>query len=461
MPRPFLFLIGFLASFPALAQSLPQRVVSELQVTQSSQNPANYVFYDSLHYYYSSSYGSKYNYKDFCYNCGNRTVYTDPEFLYVEPLPNNIDIPHSPWSASDSSKRYFRPLVEDEAQLYTTQVIHYNPDSSVSDITRYRVGATPQDTAFGERSVHEWTGGKLSRVHYIQYDPRDAGWDTVTVRSIHYDPSGRVESDSIGIAWVTKYTYDAAGRWLTKKQVDFAATPPDTIRVDSNVYDPAGRLSLSFHSQANGMAPSGMAYSKDSFTYRAGFAEPVGQYMFSPDYYTGELTEYLYAVIVNRFNALGQIDSVTTYYGTLAALSPLTRAYRLRYNADGNPSSKEEWNPNSSSNWPAYITYYGYERYTPASQAGTGSQPSAPTLNVAPNPSSGDLVIRGSGIAPDARLQLSIRNTAGQLVRSDVFQLSGGSYRLNTGSELSPGIYLLRIIDAHGNEVHSGKIERR
>lgn len=459
MYRTLLSLIAVLLLFTAQAQPTHQRVVSELMVTQSSLNPANYVFFDSLHYYYSGATGSTYNYKDYCYNCGNRTVYPDPDYMIVEPFPNNIDVPHSPWARADSSKRYRRGL-NGVQEHFTTQVIHYNTDSSVADITRYNFSPSLQDTFFGERSVHEWNGGRLSRVHYLQYDPRDGGWDTASDRRIHYNSAGLVESDSLGMVLAITYTYDAAGRWLTKKQVDYANTPPAANRIDSNVYDAAGRLVLNFHAVTYALAPSGMAYSKDSFVYSPGIAEPTKQYYFNSDYNTGELTDYAYAVLVNRINALGQIDSATTYYGKLSNLGPSSRAYRLRYDARGNPTSKEEWNPNSSSTYPAYITYYGYENYTPPTPTGIRAPVSAPVLSVAPNPGSGAIIIRSTTTIPEGRLQLFIRNTAGQLIRSDEFQLNGGSYMMNPGNELSAGMYLIQIIDARGNSLYSGKIER-
>jgi hypothetical protein len=463
MKQTLLIFLGCM--LPALNLAAKKRLVAQSHYERLNQQ--SLVRTDSARYAYTSTTrGSRFDANNLWYadfygiRYGFRTLNEQEE--YQIGTRNNIDSSNLAHILADTTW-HLRTWPQNGFTDQTTVTLFRqygssNEIASTKTVFNNQYQSYPLDS--GSTVTNTYTAGKL--VQSTVYVPADSLSIYQAWRSLQYDGLGRLVVDSThskaGVmsnrGFATRYTYaGSSDRYATRRTWDYTANGEATF--DSSFYDAAGRVVKTYH-RDHSIGWSAPSYSyTDSFGYSTGVSGHT--FMKRDATKATNPNPYWYTATAVRINGRGQKDSVvfagTAYSGVTVAIS---------YDADGDPVSRREYAPNSTTQQQELYSmeYYSYQSFTPAAISTIGGH-SAISATVFPVPVADNLNIRFQGLDKATRMTIAISDQTGRLVRTEAALMTADTYRMQLGTDIAPGAYLIRITDSQGALVHSGKITRR
>jgi hypothetical protein len=460
MKRALLLFCVLIASTRLDAQITWERVVAEVDYVGNGMG--TFTRRDSLRYNYSNFRSSMFNYNStengvifkfgINYIDYSLAIGMSYDFQRMELKPNTIDSASVPHVYFDSLRTYAADSAH-SLKLISTQAATYNTDGSFHSLIAGIVDTSGAISPV-EREVLVYDLGRIIKAYDLMY--YGGKWDTVRIRSAAYNSAGNLTLDSTasssgpGLFKMLSrniYTYDAAGNYLTKTEVDTDILGMDTAYT-VNTYYPNGQLATRAFSASDVMYPGLRLVRKDSFTYIRGLPGYVNRYQDNYDV-SGN---YSYSIqwILNKLTPDHHRDSVTASLydrNTPGAITP-QQSYKFSYNSNGNPILLKTYvfDPVTGPYLNGFTRWY-YEPVLSVPDVYSNSH-----ISLSPNPTSSTLTLDYSTAIPKERLNVVIANAAGQLVHSESFIPVGGKTDILLGTEAAPGLYTITIYCA-GNAV--------
>jgi YD repeat-containing protein len=393
----------------AVAQLRQQRLVRQLGYSSDINVPNSWHLGDSAVFVYSGSRHSRFDYNNMEYlhlpatfGSSYRSITSQINSMVA---PNNIDSAIYALAVQFDTLRYFtrRPNT-DTLYTYYTDVAQYSADGTCARAyycddwdTFSRSFHYLHKQFIGEVDTVWRNGQPYSGIRFIQYDAAgnpvlDSSWRALT---FNYDAAGHYTSWNWHGGLLYQYTYDAAGRVLTRKMSE-----PD----------------------------SGIANTQfmDSFSYTPGIAGYTLKKTYQIEYPHRAI---LVQDVSFHINALGQKD---TMYSNNPAHAYSEKAW-VEYNSLGNPIVKYyEYYPYGKLLQRTRTEYY-YEDYQMPD-----IYRSSPDISLFPNPAFDQLFIRGEGIR-----SVRIYDMLGQLVLQATATGIQGELDVRV---LRPGSYIVKVV---------------
>jgi len=453
-----LLLLLLLSFASARSQSSRQRLIAK--ASYSLDTSGILVRQDSVFLKYSGLRHSRLdpNWLDFFYSSWGGT----PGIYRMMPTSNNIDSGEKHIWVEFDSLYYFRggPVFNEPFALEHIETYKYDGVGRPQDFTHTFFWSEGQ-LRDSNRQVAIYENGQLDRMYWLDLSPR-GGPDTPGARYLIRDNSGRIITDSLTEyrLWSqkpymrTRYGYNAAGQYVTRQEDMFDASNGAIQSSDRRSYSyyPDGRVQtvLYEYRSLGAFQPTEM----DSFGYLPGVPGYIYMKLASLDTFGKPLGYYTY--YDSHINTANQKDFITwTVVENGQSFTMATEV--ISYNRYGNPDSKTYYHYTTGIT-PAAKYFYYYEFYNP-----TGLPESAkrqPDITISPNPTTGAITLHYPDAEPGKRLSISISNAAGQLLRTETFNMQGTSQQMQLGPELPAGTYYISVIAGSGTHICTKPIVR-
>jgi hypothetical protein len=413
-------------------------------------------------YHYSGTRGSRYDINDL--------EYVPTGYYYATSGFAGGNIPEA-IATNNIDSSYFFNIDFDTARewLWYNSTPSYYLDH-VETFTHAAGGQRIDDTYEG----YDHSGSRNQYYHAIQtsnsglltsiiklYNNRSGGWDTVYVRHLIYDASGRLLIDSVSDnamgnwSFRRHYSYGGGAGYLlmTEEVGPNSSQGIATINRTSKTYYPDGRVKKSILETITSVTRRLFPSVIDSFGYNAGVQGHT--YHSTTGLDTDGSFSYRRIWLASRVNGSGQKDSITSYYGVFgsAVNPPLEYTFSVQYNSAGYPLKRNFYDP-----YKVGGTLVGYEvyDYEPAIGVQVGAAPGKSAISLSPNPTTGALTINFGSIVPKERIVISIFNAAGQLVHSESFVPQSNSSTIFLCNTAAPGIYSISVCGTHNAVLYRG-----
>lgn len=390
---------------------------------------------DSIAYTYTGVHKSVYNHN--AVNLGYATNF-DPNYA---PMPGLLGSTYSDDMEADSINQF------SAGEFVYAEVATYNPQDRIDSVVTLNVPLpeSKMNTVYNNE-------GLLEEVIYSDI------WGSEPVptekwKIIYSEDNERQIADSFysfdGIDWFpyeySIYEYDGEGN-LTSASIYDVANPDMPYLSVALIYNDDGLLAIN-NVYMGDMDPENL-YLVDSITYSAGSSLFL------------EFTEYLFqgssvfaTKIARTFGDNGLPDTVNySMFDMASGWNPMQTSI-MNYNDFGNPEHFTFYLPETES--PAAELHFYYEEYD--DETGIEAVAAAKQLTVYPNPLRDELHFD----LPEGGQQVkaTVYNILGQQVYERQTKATSGKYSLNL-SELSPGNYLLQVVDEKGN-TYRGKVVKQ
>lgn len=392
---------------------------------------------DSLHFKYSGTNGSVYDFNYMQY---------DTEFD-LDMSPNNYPYDLSRIDVSSDTMKYWTvnggtPVLEMQ------QAVAYIPDGRLDSSfnTEY---STPE---YHFKLLHSYDGqGRHVKITALDNDNISNTLDTIAKITIHYDNQNRVIADSmysysIGdwtLDGVYTFSYNTAGNIETLNlNVSFGGGWITAISYLHSYY-PDHKLKTVKGYQFSGMSLQHVL--TDSFSYTGNL--PFFTHL-KEDYFTAAGTISETIILEKTLNTQLLPDTMRVIY-EIGGTSTLLSLSAYQYDTDGNPVKASSYTNNGMPTLDpdGYIKYY-YENYNDDLSVPGISEPQQ-AIAIYPNPAGHSLTVR----LPQAlasKGQVLLYNMNGQLMEQHHFAQNQQEIPVSV-ENLAPGTYILRVADGTGN----------
>lgn len=305
--------------------------------------------------------------------------------------------------------------------------------------------------------------GQLKQILGLEYDTVAHTWDSSTKYTYTYSAQGKLMRDSLyewdanegewSLYAIIKHSYDANGN---EKQTDFTVDAGSSfvsvLRAELTFYpNNQQKTFIFFQNMGSGLAPD----TKDTFaTQPSGLNYATESWTYYND--NNQWKKYSHRVmIVNNQNMPDSIlydlwnDTTSSYNKNNVTV--------FTYNSDNLPT---QWNsyvfPTSSTTQLQNTHYFYYESFTPS---GIEQTKLNTKITLYPNPTNDALHLEWKeGIGK--QVNLSITNTAGQLLRSESFTWHQATEIISLQT-LAPGNYFIRVSDIQRGAIFSTQFVKK
>lgn len=416
-----------------------QRIIAEHSFDMATPTAAA----DSMHYYYSGTNGSKFNY-DYMY------------FDYYYPMNlNPSDYPYL-WDVVDVLADSVKMWVRDTSGNFILGDRTHASFTASKKVSNYIQDYFLDGAADGsDRFLNSFNSlGNITQM--IGLTEVGSGFDSTAKILFYYNSQNQRIADSIweydagdwNATAAVSYTYDAAGN-ITRMNVFADAGAPigwiNALRYDHTFYT-NNTLKTVIGYQfggGGGLAP----VVKDTFVH-----DPSGNFSIHLWEYNYNAGAWVPSIAIDKtLNSAGMPDTVTTStWNTVDNEWTPSSVVAFTYNSFQNPESYMAYDPAVT---PAALTSthnYYYEVYDEPNTVGNTTK--TEKMTVYPNPANNTVSIRREA-ADGKSVTVQLLNAAGQISYSESFNWNKQTQQIGLNS-LSAGMYWLVVRDVQGNVLH-------
>lgn len=374
------------------------------------------------------------------------------DFLWLEPVPNNLDSGAYPRFPFDSLHHYSPNISLNNLYISHSEYRRYNSDSLVERIWCYDFDPSG-DTLGGYNQTIGYQAGHFTDIN-TSYRDTLGNWQTYGRRKLSYNAIGKPLTDTLywldtaGMVspyWFNLYQYNSTGKCVEKRNQQTTTSDPDQFSVTHCRYTPMGQLSNA--SYGYGSTNAWIYHEVDSFSYQIGV--PGYHDCIVKSFVTAEM--YHVNTLITTANTLK--DSVACYFGY--GTGECEWSYKMKYNSLKHPVAMKVYKGIHGRYMDDYLLRWYYEGPTSVPQV--TKEGSGASWVLVPNPGQDIFTL----IPPDKKLVQDlicrVTNMSGSNVPARLLK-TGDTYQLQLDGAVAAGHYVVTLLSRDGSVRFRGQL---